>query len=74
MNCCYKCRRRNALCHGKHPDGTWRCRDWGIEQDAKQQQAADAAIERETEMLMQDYRSESMARFIRKKKSGHLRG
>lgn len=28
-NPCLKCEERYIGCHGKHPDGTWRCKKYG---------------------------------------------
>lgn len=72
MGCCNGCTVRNAVCHGKNRDGTWRCRDWGIEQEAGEAERQKTLAQREAERIQSDYARESAMRYIRKKKNGHL--
>lgn len=37
MSCCWGCKKRTIWCHGKNKDGTWRCRDWGLEQETREE-------------------------------------
>ena len=32
---CKGCTMRTVGCHGKNPDGSWKCRYWGEEQESK---------------------------------------
>jgi len=56
MRACYGCQLRTVGCHGKNPDGTWRCRDWGIERDARDEELAAAQADWDTENYMADQR------------------
>lgn len=33
--CSKQCPMRNAYCHGKYPNGKWRCKTWGDWQEEK---------------------------------------
>ena len=60
MACCHGCRTRVLGCHGKNEDGSWKCEDWGKEQEAKE---ADYQRRREqyiTDCYFADFRKEKM--------------
>lgn len=58
MACCWGCRKRSIGCHGKNEDGTWKCKDWGKEQEAREQ---DYQMRRERHLMdsyFADFRKE----------------
>ena len=43
---CKGCTMRAVGCHGKNQDGTWKCRYWGEEQEAKAAERQETAHDR----------------------------
>ena len=75
MRGCKKdCTERNALCHGKNPDGSWRCSSWGEAQDAIAARKDEDDRKKRAEIAVHEYRSESYMRYIKRKKRHHRGG
>jgi hypothetical protein len=58
MACCHGCTKRTIWCHGKNEDGTWRCRDWGLEQAAREQEYQRRLEQNMTDAYFADFRKE----------------
>ena len=71
MGCCHGCTRRTAICHGRNEDGTWRCNDWRLEEEAKARERAEKQEALRKALVRQEYFSESRARFLRRKRNKH---
>ena len=67
---CKDCRERYIGCHGRKPDGTWRCEAWGRWQEEQTVDRERSAGERFRAEIRRDYISESKERFRRMKKQG----
>ena len=70
---CIGCRMRCVGCHGRGPDGAWRCAAWGAMQDALEAQRRQTAAEKRERQVVREYRYDNRRRFARKQKHGHLR-
>ena len=68
MRACYGCQLRTVGCHGKKPDGTWRCPTWGAEREARDAELAAAQADWDTENYMADQREARE----RRRKSHHI--
>lgn len=51
---CLDCEMRCVGCHGKNPDGTWRCKAWGETQEAKPCNEKEAAGEQDYKWFRKD--------------------
>lgn len=69
---CKGCTMRTVGCHGKNQDGTWKCRYWGEEQEAKAAERQETAHARMAASVRGQYIQESIDRFKSKRKNGHM--
>lgn len=69
---CKGCTMRDVGCHGKNQDGTWKCRYWGEEQEAKAAERQETAHDRMAASVRGQYIQESIDRFKSKRKNGHM--
>lgn len=70
---CSGCEMRCVGCHGRGPDGAWRCAAWGALQDALAAERRMAAEEKRGQQAAREYIYDNKRRFERKRKSGHMR-
>lgn len=71
---CNGCETRCVGCHGRGPDGAWRCSRWGDVQDALAEEHRQEAGERKGQQIAVEYIYDTKRRFERKRRSGHLGG
>ena len=71
---CNGCEMRCVGCHGRGPDGEWRCTRWGIAQEALAEKHRKEAGERMGQQATREYIWDTKQRFERKRKNGHLGG
>ena len=67
---CKDCRARYVGCHGRKPDGTWRCEAWGRWQEEQAQRQIGSAGELFEKRIQRDYICESKERFRKMKQRG----
>lgn len=60
MACCHGCTKRTIWCHGKKKDGTWHCRDWGLEQEAREREYQRRREQYIADSYFADFRKERM--------------
>ena len=68
---CNGCEERCVGCHGRNPDGTWRCSRWAAEQErvTAERRRTDKAWR--GERVTREYTWDSKQRYINRKKRGH---
>lgn len=59
---CNGCERRCVGCHGRNPDGTWKCTGWGNVQDALEEKRRGTAVERQGRQILREYALDSKRR------------
>lgn len=68
---CKDCGKRFLGCHGKHPDGTWRCPDWGETQERREAAWQQSRQERAKAYEGKNYTGESIRRYEARRRRGH---
>ena len=71
---CNGCEMRCVGCHGRGPDGEWRCSSWGDVQDALEEERRRTAVEQQGQQAAREYIWDNKRRFERKRRNGHLGG
>lgn len=69
--CCKDCGSRYIGCHGKNPDGTWRCPAWGEEQERRQAEWEKTLSARVKDCVGGGYARENIRRYEARKRRGH---
>ena len=68
---CKDCGKRFLGCHGKYPDGTWRCPDWGEAQERREAAWQQSRQKRFKNYVLMQYTDESIGRYEKRKRQGH---
>lgn len=66
---CNGCETRCVGCHGRGPDGAWRCTRWGTAQDALAEKHRKEAGERMGQQAAREYIWDTKRRFEQRRKN-----
>lgn len=69
---CNGCEERCVGCHGRNPDGNWRCSRWGAVQDALEEERRRTAVEQKGRQIFREYGWDSRRRHEIRKHTGHM--